>query len=166
MSDRDSYIPGVPCWIDTNQPDPEAAVAFYRDLFGWEFEDVMPRGRRSGTTWRASAVATWRPSGPPGGSTAGRSLEHLCVGARRRRHRRPRVKAGGGALMEPVDVRRPVGWRRLRPGGRRFAFGRPSSTEGRAIVNEDGSVNFNDLDTRDLGGARGRSTARCSVGRR
>jgi uncharacterized protein len=44
MSDQDRYIPGVPCWIDTNQPDPEAAVAFYGGLFGWEFEDVTPPG--------------------------------------------------------------------------------------------------------------------------
>src|SRR5438874_4912113 len=42
MPGRDGYIPGVPCWIDTSQPDPEAAVAFYRGLFGWEFADVMP----------------------------------------------------------------------------------------------------------------------------
>ena len=42
MPERDGYIPGVPCWIDTSQPDPEAAVGFYTDLFGWEFEDVMP----------------------------------------------------------------------------------------------------------------------------
>ena len=42
MPERDGYIPGVPCWIDTSQPDPEAAVEFYRGLFGWEFEDVMP----------------------------------------------------------------------------------------------------------------------------
>ena len=42
MPERDGYIPGVPCWIDTSQPDPEAAVDFYRGLFGWEFEDVMP----------------------------------------------------------------------------------------------------------------------------
>ena len=42
MSEQDRYIPGVPCWIDTAQPDPEAAAAFYGGLFGWEFEDVMP----------------------------------------------------------------------------------------------------------------------------
>ena len=42
MLDRDGYPPGVPCWIDTAQPDPDAAVAFYGDLFGWEFEDRMP----------------------------------------------------------------------------------------------------------------------------
>src|SRR5919109_3185063 len=40
MSDR--YIPGVPCWIDTQHPDPSAAADFYGQLFGWELEDVMP----------------------------------------------------------------------------------------------------------------------------
>ena len=42
MPERDGYIPGVPCWVDTSQPDPEAAVAFYSGVFGWECEDVMP----------------------------------------------------------------------------------------------------------------------------
>ena len=23
---QDRYIPGVPCWVDTNQPDPQAAA--------------------------------------------------------------------------------------------------------------------------------------------
>ena len=44
MPERDGYLPGVPCWVDTTQPDPQAAVAFYSGLFGWEFEDVMPSG--------------------------------------------------------------------------------------------------------------------------
>ena len=44
MPERNGYIPGVPCWVDTSQPDPEAAVRFYGGLFGWEFEDVMPEG--------------------------------------------------------------------------------------------------------------------------
>ena len=38
MPERDGYIPGVPCWVDTSQPDPGAALAFYGGLFGWEFE--------------------------------------------------------------------------------------------------------------------------------
>ena len=42
MSERDGYEPGVPCWVDTWQPDAEAAVAFYTQLFGWEVEDTMP----------------------------------------------------------------------------------------------------------------------------
>jgi predicted enzyme related to lactoylglutathione lyase len=39
-----TYPQGVPCWIDTEQPDVEAAVEFYAGLFGWTFEDVMPPG--------------------------------------------------------------------------------------------------------------------------
>ena len=42
MPERDGYIPGVPCWGDASEPDPEAAVEFYGALFGWKFEDVMP----------------------------------------------------------------------------------------------------------------------------
>jgi predicted enzyme related to lactoylglutathione lyase len=40
--ERSEYPPGVPCWIDTAQPDPEVAARFYGGLFGWEFEDQMP----------------------------------------------------------------------------------------------------------------------------
>ena len=47
MSERDGYIPGVPCWVDSSHPDPEAAARFYGDLFGWEIEDVMPEGADS-----------------------------------------------------------------------------------------------------------------------
>src|SRR5215467_12199928 len=39
---RDGYPAGVPCWIDTTQPDPEAAAQFYGGLLGWELEDMMP----------------------------------------------------------------------------------------------------------------------------
>ena len=46
MSQRDDYEPGVPCWIDTLQPDPEAAMAFYGALFGWEFAGPGPMGYR------------------------------------------------------------------------------------------------------------------------
>jgi hypothetical protein len=42
MSQRHGYQPGVPCWIDTWQADPEAAMVFYARLFGWESEDTMP----------------------------------------------------------------------------------------------------------------------------
>ena len=44
MPERDHYLPGVPCWVDTSQPDPEGSLDFYGRLFGWEFENVMPAG--------------------------------------------------------------------------------------------------------------------------
>ena len=45
MSPTRTYPHGVPSWVDTEQPDPEAAQAFYRQLFGWTFETVSPAGR-------------------------------------------------------------------------------------------------------------------------
>ena len=30
-----TYPPGVPCWVETPQPDPAAAAGFYGELFGW-----------------------------------------------------------------------------------------------------------------------------------
>ena len=44
MPERDGYIPGVPCWVDTEQPDAAVAADFYHRLFGWEVEDAMPPG--------------------------------------------------------------------------------------------------------------------------
>ena len=46
MSQRHDYEPGVPCWIDTLQPDPEATMAFYGALFDWEFAGPGPMGYR------------------------------------------------------------------------------------------------------------------------
>lgn len=39
-----TYPQGVPCWIDTEQPDVEAAAEFYGGIFGWTFEDAVPPG--------------------------------------------------------------------------------------------------------------------------
>lgn len=42
IPERDGYIHGVPCAVDSSEPDAEPAADFYRGLFGWELEDVMP----------------------------------------------------------------------------------------------------------------------------
>jgi uncharacterized protein len=36
MSERTSYEPGVPSWVDLASPDTDAAAAFYGGLFGWD----------------------------------------------------------------------------------------------------------------------------------
>ena len=41
MTER-TYPSGVPCWVDTEQPDVDAATAFYGGLFGWTFADMLP----------------------------------------------------------------------------------------------------------------------------
>src|ERR1700751_2844193 len=42
MSTREDSPAGVPCWVDTSQPDPADAARFYSGLFGWQTEDAMP----------------------------------------------------------------------------------------------------------------------------
>ena len=44
MLPRTGYPPGVPCWVDLTQPDPDATMAFYRALFGWDLEVRTPAG--------------------------------------------------------------------------------------------------------------------------
>ena len=88
MPERDGYIPGVPCWIDTSQPDPEAAVDFYSGLFGWEFEDVMPPGSE-GKYFIAPDPRRRRRRRrlDPRGRAADGDVEHLRLGRERRRDR-------------------------------------------------------------------------------
>ena len=169
MSDEDRYIPGVPCWIDTNQPDPEAAVAFYGGLFGWEFEDVTPPGAPGHVLPRAAPRRCRRRRRlAAGGARARGGLGHLRVGGGRRRDRRARSAPRAGAVLsEPARRRATRDGRRCAPTPRapRSACGRPKEHRGAAVVNEPGSLNFNDLNTRDLDARAARSTERCSAGR-
>jgi uncharacterized protein len=77
MSERDGYAPGVPCWVDTWQPEATTAAAFYEGLLGWETERTAP-GTQSATpggderpgTEPATSGGDERPgtrSAPPGG---------------------------------------------------------------------------------------------------
>src|SRR5262249_52540800 len=74
MSERDVYAHGVPCWVDTLQPDVDAAVAFYAGVFGWEVDAPGempgdPPGRYYVGRLRGRDVAGIG-SLPPGGETA------------------------------------------------------------------------------------------------
>ena len=42
MDETRTYPEGVPSWIDIEQPDLDAAQAFYGGLFGWTFEHATP----------------------------------------------------------------------------------------------------------------------------
>lgn len=44
MSERDGFDIGVPCWIDTWQPDGAAAARFYAGLLGWEMAEPGQNG--------------------------------------------------------------------------------------------------------------------------
>jgi predicted enzyme related to lactoylglutathione lyase len=156
MPERDGYIPGVPCWVDTSQPDPEAAVDFYSDLFGWEFRDAMPPGSegkyfiaqiRGGDV---AAVGSVPETAPP----AAMWNTYIWVDSADRTASDVR-DAGGQALMEPFDV---MDAGRMAvfadPEGAAFCVWQAKENKGAGIVNEAGSLNFNGLNTRDVEGAR------------
>jgi predicted enzyme related to lactoylglutathione lyase len=156
MSDPDRYIPGVPCWIDTTQPDPEAAVAFYGGLFGWELEDAMPpeapgRYYMARLGGRDVAAVSSQQEGAP--STAVWNT-YVWVTDADETARKVR-DAGGDVLSAPFDV---PGAGRMAvfadPAGAAFCVWQAREHRGAAVVNEPGSLNFNDLRTRDLDGAR------------
>lgn len=156
MPERDGYIPGVPCWVDTSQPDPEAAVAFYGELFGWEFEDVMPpgsEGRYFIARIRGGEVAGIR-SVPEPAPPAAMWNTYVCVESVDETASKVRT-SGGSVAMEPSDVgdagRMAVF---TDPDGAVFCVWQAKERIGARIVNEHGSVNFNDLSSRDADGAK------------
>jgi predicted enzyme related to lactoylglutathione lyase len=151
MPDRDVYIPGVPCWVDSQQPDPSASIPFYEGLFGWTIENVMPedaegvyymahiRGRA------AAALGSLPPGAPP------MAVWNTYVAVADADASAARVKeAGGTVFMEPFEV---MDAGRMAvvadPEGAMFCLWQADQSIGAEVVNEHGSVNFNGLATRD-----------------
>ncbi len=48
MSERTSYAPGTPCWIDLATPDHRAAAEFYGALFGWDVPEADENAEQTG----------------------------------------------------------------------------------------------------------------------
>jgi uncharacterized protein len=151
MPERDGYIPGVPCWVDTSQPDPQAALAFYGGLFGWEFEDSMPPeapGNYFMARLRGSDVAAVSslPEGAPPGAVWN---TYIWVDSADETASKV-ADAGGRVLSEPFDV---VDAGRMGvftdPEGAAFCVWQANEHQGARIVNETGSLNFNRLNTHD-----------------
>ncbi len=157
MPERDGYIPGVPCWIDTAHPDQDAAVDFYGGLFGWEFEDVMPPG--SGGHYfmariRGGDVAGIGPL-PEGAPPM--AAWNTYVQVESADEAAGKVKAAGGAILaEPFDVMAAGRMAVLSdPEGAVFCVWQPKRHKGARVINEHGALNFNGLATGDLQAASG-----------
>jgi predicted enzyme related to lactoylglutathione lyase len=133
------------------QPDPQAAMAFYGELFGWEFENQLPDGA-PGQYWTArlhglDVAAIGGPSGP--GSSPPVWTTYIAVDRADDAARRVQ-RAGGRVISEPSDV----------PGAGRmaacadeegavFSVWEPRGFIGAQLVNEPGTWNFSDLNSND-----------------
>jgi uncharacterized protein len=156
MLERDGHPPGVPCWVDTSQPDPEAAVAFYGGLFGWDFEDTTPPGA-AGKYFVArlhggdvAAVGSLPADAPP--VPAWNTyvwVEDADAAAAQT------LAAGGRVVADPFDVGDAGRMALLTdPEGAAFRVWQAGKHRGAQIVNVPGSLNFNGLNTRDASGAK------------
>jgi predicted enzyme related to lactoylglutathione lyase len=156
MLDRDGYPPGVPCWVDTSQPDPDAAADFYGGLFGWELEDAMPPGS-DGKYLMArirgrdvAAISSPFQGAPP------MAVWNTYVWVDSADEAAEKVRdAGGQVVMEPFDVMEAGRMAVFAdPEGAVFCVWQAKEHKGAQVVNEQGSVNFNGLNTRDVEGAK------------
>jgi uncharacterized protein len=170
MPERDGYIPGVPCWVDTSQPDPEAAVDFYAGLFGWEFRDVMPAGSEGKyliAEHEAASSSIFDTSGDrQRGEVAGvqsipaaappvamwntyfwvDSADDAAAGVR---------EAGGGVAREPFDFMDACRMAVFTdPEGAAFGVWEAKKYKGARLVNDPGALVFNGLNTPDVEAAR------------
>jgi uncharacterized protein len=153
MGERESYAPGTFCWVDLGTTDAAGAKAFYGRLFGWEGED-MPVGEGATYTMLrlggrdVAAVyeqgADERAAGiPPHWSSYVSVVDADETAAR--------VEGLGGKLLaEPFDV---LDAGRMAvvadPTGALVSLWQPGRHFGARLVNDPGSLTWNDLATPD-----------------
>jgi predicted enzyme related to lactoylglutathione lyase len=154
MQERESYLPGVPCWLDIMQPDPDAAKEFYGALFGWELENTAPEGAPGPyyvARIRGRAVAAI--GGPPRDGVLPMWNPYTAVESADRAAARVR-QAGGTVIVEPMDI---PGAGRLAvfadTEGAVFSVWEADAFVGAQLVNEPGTWNFSELHTRDAAAA-------------
>jgi hypothetical protein len=148
---RDGYPAGVPCWIDTNQPDPPAAVEFYCRLLGWEFADMMPPN--SPAPYFVARVHGLEVAaiGSIARGDATRATWNTYVWVENADETAQRVEqARGRVLVAPFDV--PGAGRMAEcvdPSGAGFRLWQAREHRGAQLVNAPGSWNWSNLKTSD-----------------
>lgn len=155
MSERTSYAPGTPSWVDLGSPDIEASIEFYAALLGWEVpaaENVEQTGGYRRATKNGVDVAGMMPlmqeGRPPAWSSYVSVADADATAAKVR-------EAGGAVMAEPMDV---MDLGRMAifadPAGAVFGIWQPGTFPGAGLVNEPGALAWNELNTRDLAGAK------------
>lgn len=159
MSRCDHYPPGVPCWVDTAQPDPDAALEFYGALMGWEFAGPGampgdPPGRYYVARLRGLDVAGISSLPPEGGPRVPVWTTYVAVQSAAAVADRVR-DAGGTVVVEPFDVA-PAGRMAVigDSGGAVFCVWEAGERKGAQLVNEPSAWAMSSLNTGDPDAAR------------
>jgi predicted enzyme related to lactoylglutathione lyase len=143
MSERQEYPAGVPCWVDVLVADPDAATAFYGDLFGWDFTDPGTNGYRVARINGLDVAGLGHAQAMPSWNTYIRV--HSVDDAAERA-----TEAGATLLLEPIDAlpagRLAVG---IDPTGAAFALWEANEREGAQLINEAGTWTMSSLHSPD-----------------
>ncbi|KAA9111531.1 VOC family protein [Microbacterium rhizomatis] len=142
-----TYPQGVPCWVDLQAPDPDAAQKFYGALFGWTFTEAMPPGA-PGSYLIASLSGADAAAIAPRGDSVGWVSYIACDDADATADA---VIRSGGSVTSPPEDAGPGGRAATcaDPQGAMFRLWQPRRRLGAQIVNAPGAWNFSDLHTPD-----------------
>ncbi|WP_030254654.1 VOC family protein [Streptomyces violens] len=149
------YAPGTPCWADLTVPDQQAALDFYRDLFGWQGEIGPPEtGGYAVCTLNgepvAGIMAAMNPDGsvpdpmPPAAWTTYLATADVDT------TQNAITTNGGQVIMPGMDV---LTLGRMAvisdPTNAVFGLWQARDFPGAGIVNEPGAIIWNELNTSD-----------------
>jgi len=153
VSEPTKYAPGTPSWVDIGT-DVDAAKQFYGSLFGWGSQDAGPPEQTGGYgffTKRDQLVAGYGPQqnpGPPFWST------YVSVADADATTKKVE-SAGGTVVMAPMDVMTAGRMAVFQdPQGAFISIWQPGEHQGAQLVNEPGTMCWNELNTRDVEGSK------------
>jgi predicted enzyme related to lactoylglutathione lyase len=146
------YEDGAPIWVDLGTTDVAGAARYYGDLFGWTFEDLGPEAGGYGFFRRDGKMV----AGVGPATDAGRGTTWATYFQGDADEVASRVAANGGqVIMAPMDVmdqgRTAVF---TDPAGAFFSVWQPGRHTGAEVVNEHGTLTWNELLTPDARVAR------------
>ncbi len=155
MPERTSYEAGTPCWVDIASPDLGASVDFYGGLFGWDVPETETSEQTGGYRQALKGgrpVAGMMPQmqeGQPSAWTTYVSVGDAAATAA------AVTDAGGTVLAEPMEVM-DLGTMAIFADSAGAVFGvwQPGSFVGAGLVNDPGALAWNELNSRDLAGAK------------
>jgi len=151
MPARESYAQGTPNWVDLQTTDQAAAKAFYGALFGWTYDD---QPMDAGAVYSIAKigdgqVAAIAPQSPELAAAGAPPMWNTYLAADSVDDATAKVgQAGGTVAMEPFDVM-DAGRMSfvLDPGGAPVALWQANQHIGATLVNEPGTVVWNELIT-------------------
>lgn len=156
MPERTSYAQGTPSWVDLQTTDPGEAKAFYSGLFGWGFDD-MPMGDGSGAAYSMATVdgkqvAAISPQPPPMAEQGVPPMWSTYITVDDVDATTSQVgSAGGQVMMEPFDILEAGRMAVVAdPTGGAVALWQAKDSIGAELVNEPGTLIWNELHTPDV----------------